>query len=84
VQKLGITKLALMDLPNLGDILKNHVVAGSVKSGDLKEGQQVTTLGGKVVTITLAGGVAVNGCKVKKADVNAANGVIHAITSVIL
>ena len=79
-KKLGVTKLALMDLPNLGDVLKAHVVAGAVLSSDLKEGQVVETLGGKKVTITLAGGAKVNGIKIKKADVKAANGIIHAIT----
>ena len=79
-----MTKLALMDLPTLGDVLKAHVISGKVLSSDLKEGQVVETLGGKKVTITLAGGPTVNGIKIKKADVNCANGVIHAITEVIL
>ncbi len=39
IKALKTTKLGLMDLPNLGDILKNHVVAGSVMAADLKEGQ---------------------------------------------
>ena len=73
-KKLGVSKLALMDLPNLGDVLKAHVVAGSVLSGDLKEGQEVETLAGKKLKITLAGGAKVNGIKIKKADVKAANG----------
>ncbi len=60
------------------------VVAGSVMSGDLKEGQEVETLAGKKLKITLAGGAKVNGIKIKKADVKAANGVIHSIDAVIL
>jgi tetratricopeptide (TPR) repeat protein len=39
IKALKTTKLGLMELPNLGDILKNHVVAGAIMSSDLKEGQ---------------------------------------------
>ena len=39
IKALKTTKLGLMELPNLGDILKNHVVAGAIMSTDLKEGQ---------------------------------------------
>ncbi len=39
LKTLGTTKLGLLELANLGDILKNHVVAGAVMSTDLKEGQ---------------------------------------------
>jgi len=35
-KKLGVTKLELMNLPTLGDVLKNHVVAGKVLSSDLR------------------------------------------------
>lgn len=83
-KKLGITKLALMGLPNLGDILKCHVIKGAVMSTDLKDGMEVETLAGKKVKISLAGGASVSGSKVKKADVKATNGVIHSIADVIL
>ena len=39
IKALKTTKLGLMELPNLGDILKNHVVAGAIMAADLKEGQ---------------------------------------------
>ena len=84
IKALGTTKLGLMALPNLADILKYHVVAGSVMSSDLKEGQELTTLNGQKLKVTLAGGAAVNGIKVTKADIKATNGVIHAVKSVIV
>ena len=83
-KKLGVTKLALMDLPNLADILKCHVIKGAVLSTDLKEGMEVETLAGKKIKVSLAGGASISGAKVKKADVKAANGVIHAMKDVIL
>lgn len=30
---LGVTKMELLNLPNLPDILKYHVISGKVKSG---------------------------------------------------
>ena len=43
IKALKTTKLGLMELPNLGDILKNHVVAGAIMAADLKEGQARAT-----------------------------------------
>jgi uncharacterized surface protein with fasciclin (FAS1) repeats len=83
-KKLGTTKLGLADLPNLADVLKNHVVSGEVKSTDLTEGGEVATLGANPIKATLAGGAKVNGAKVKKADIKVTNGIIHAITEVLL
>lgn len=83
-KKLGKTKMELLDLPNLADVLKFHVVSGRVMSTDLKEGMEAKTLAGKSVTITLSGGPKVNGAKIKKADVKCTNGVIHLIDAVLL
>lgn len=83
-KKLGITKLELMSLPNLGEILKCHVINGAVTSDQLKEGMEVETLAGKKIKISLAGGASISGSKVKKADVKASNGIVHAVESVIL
>jgi uncharacterized surface protein with fasciclin (FAS1) repeats len=83
LKALGTTKLELRNLPALPDILKNHVVSGSVLAGDLKEGQELTTLGGGKLTVTLAGGAKVNGVKVTKTDIKATNGIIHAVAGVL-
>ena len=81
---LGTTKIELRNLPALPDILKNHVVKGSVMAEDLKEGQMVETLGGKKLKVTLAGGAKVNGVKVTKTNIKATNGVIHAVAGVLV
>jgi len=65
-------------------ILTYHVVPGKVMSTDLTEGQKAATVQGGEVTITLEGGAKVNGAVISTADIEATNGVIHVIDSVIL
>ena len=65
-------------------ILTYHVVPGKVMSTDLTEGQKAATVQGGEVTITLEGGAKVNGAVISTADIEASNGVIHVIDSVIL
>lgn len=65
-------------------ILTYHVVAGKVMSTDLTEGMTAATVNGKDITITLEGGPKVNGAVISMPDVEATNGVIHVIDSVIL
>lgn len=74
----------------LATILTYHVVEGEVLSTDLTDGQEVTTVQGEIlvvgvsdsgVTLTDVGGNTVN---VVIADVDASNGVIHAIDGVLM
>lgn len=65
-------------------ILTYHVVPGKVMSGDLSDGMTATTVQGSDVTIGTTDGVTVDGAKVVQADIEASNGVIHVIDSVIL
>ncbi|HAA32768.1 MAG TPA: hypothetical protein DCE56_39960 [Cyanobacteria bacterium UBA8553] len=69
----------------LVQLLSYHVVPGSVTSSQIKPGQ-VETLAGKPVTIKRGndGTVSVNNAKVTQADIQASNGVIHAVDQVIL
>jgi len=68
----------------LRSILTYHVVPGKVMSGDLSNGMTATTVQGSDVTIMVNDGVSINGANVTTADVEASNGVIHVIDSVIL
>ena len=43
----------------------------------LAASQELTTLGGGKLKVSLAGGASVNGIKVTKADIKTTNGVIH-------
>ena len=65
-------------------ILTYHVVAGKVKSTDLKEGMQAATVQGQKVKVSLKGGAKINDANVVAADVMASNGVVHLIDKVIL
>ncbi len=70
----------------LTEVLTFHVVAGvAAMSGDLSDGQVVSTLQGGSLTIGVGGGgVTVNGANVVQADIEASNGVIHIIDAVLL
>ena len=66
-------------------VLTYHVVPGKVMSKDIKPSQMVQTVNGQQVSIKLSyGKVSVDGATVTAADVEADNGVIHVIDTVIL
>jgi uncharacterized surface protein with fasciclin (FAS1) repeats len=69
----------------LVDVLTYHVVAGKVMSGDIA-GKSVApeTVQGQPLAIDATDGVMVNEAKVITADVEASNGVIHVIDTVLL
>lgn len=69
----------------LAEILQFHVVEGAVASGDLSASQDVASLLGEELLVEAEGGVLVNGyANVTTADVEASNGIIHAIDAVLL
>lgn len=84
----GVTAEELLARDDLADILTYHVVAGEAFSTDLTDGQVLTTLQGGTITVDLSGGVSLVGANntvsVVAADVDASNGVIHAIDAVLL
>jgi outer membrane biosynthesis protein TonB len=83
--KLGLTKEALLAMPELAGILTYHVVAGKVLSTHLSNGMKAATVAGPELTITITGTtVMVGDAKVTTADVMCSNGVIHIIDAVLL
>lgn len=70
----------------LVSILTYHVVPGKVKAADVVKISEAKTVQGQVVSVKTAGGkVSLNGSSnVVKTDIEASNGVIHVIDSVIL
>lgn len=74
----------------LAAILSYHVVAGaSVRSGDLSDGQSITTVQSESLTVSTNGGVffedaAGELAQVITADVETANGIVHIIDKVLL
>jgi len=85
LKTLGITKEELLAKTELADILTYHVVKGTVKSTDLTNGMQATSVQGAKLGISIEGStVKVNTATVTTADVMASNGVIHIIDEVLL
>lgn len=69
----------------LAAILKYHVAAGRVFSSDLPGVGKIETLQGSTLTPRIAGGKAmINDANVVTADIDASNGVIHVIDTVLL
>merc|ERR1711907_247294 len=73
----------------LVDILTYHVAAGSVHAADLKNGEKIKTVEGKQVEARIFGSgkkayVFINNARVTTADVDASNGVVHIIDSVLI
>lgn len=69
----------------LTDILLYHVVAGSIKAADVASLSEAETVLGEKVSVKVEDGkVFINDAEVVITDVEASNGVIHVIDSVIL
>ncbi len=71
-------------------ILTTHVVQGSFKAADLKDGQTVKTVSGETLTVSKQGGMVMikdakgGSATVTTADITATNGVVHSINSVLM
>lgn len=81
----ALLQTILDDKDMLTTLLKYHVVSGSVKAADIKNGD-VETLDNKTIKLTVDGAnVFVNdNSKVTTADVEASNGVVHIIDNVLI
>ena len=87
------TVTALLEDPEgqLTQILLYHVVEGTVMAADLTDGQEITTVQGETLKVKISDDGTVelkdasgNTVKVVAADVEASNGVIHAIDGVLI
>jgi uncharacterized surface protein with fasciclin (FAS1) repeats len=74
----------------LAGILANHVVMGNVMAADLKDGQKIKTVGGGTLTVRKQGDAVMltdakgGSSMVTIADIQATNGTVHAIDSVLM
>jgi uncharacterized surface protein with fasciclin (FAS1) repeats len=78
------TLLKPENLEQLKSILLYHVVPGRVFSEEVVTLSTAKTLQGSTVDISTKYGVKINNAKVVKTDINATNGVIHVIDTVII
>ncbi|MEL6720310.1 MAG: fasciclin domain-containing protein [Bacteroidota bacterium] len=81
--------VAGLSADQLSKVLTYHVASGNVRSTDLSDGIEVTTVNGETFTINLGGDVTItdaqgNTAKILLTDVQAKNGVIHVLETVIL
>lgn len=68
----------------LASILTYHVVAGKVLAADVAGMSEAKTVNGKSAMIDTSAGVSIGGAKVVKTDIDASNGVIHVIDTVLM
>jgi len=81
----GALNALLKDRKKLKGVLEYHMVPGTLAGNDLKTGEITTVEGTPLVLATQQDGkVTVNGAKILQADIEASNGVIHAINTVVL
>ena len=80
----GTVESLLADVPKLKKILTYHVVSGKVMAADVVKLTSATTVEGSDVKIDASSGVKVNDATVVTPDVEADNGVIHVIDTVLL
>ena len=83
----GLDSATIASIPenDLATILKYHVLNAKVEAAGVPASDTVNTLDGlNLYASSNANGVFVNGIKVKTANVQAANGVIHVISDVLI
>lgn len=69
----------------LADILTFHVVSGNAMAADLEDGQELTTVQGGKLKVSINGDkVMIGDAQVTMADVEASNGVVHLIDKVLM
>jgi transforming growth factor-beta-induced protein len=84
LEQLNITAEDLLNHPQLSEVLLYHVVPGKVMSTDLSDDMKAPTLLGEDIMVDLSNGVVINESNVVAADIEATNGVIHVIDTVLV
>ena len=80
----GTVEGLLQDLPKLKAVLTYHVVAGKVMAKDVAGVKSAKTVHGGEIRVDTNHGVKINNASVTKADIEASNGVIHVIDTVLI
>ncbi|CAD5947581.1 fasciclin domain-containing protein [Planktothrix agardhii 1806] len=80
----GTVQTLVQNPPQLARILKFHVVSGKLTKADLEKLGSVTSLEGSPIPINCSEGFEVKNATVLAPDIEADNGIIHVIDTVIL
>ncbi|MEH2116937.1 fasciclin domain-containing protein [Nostoc sp.] len=80
----GTVESLLEDILQLRKILEYHVVSGKVTAAEVVKLNSATTVAGSDVKIDASNGVKVNDATVVTPDVEADNGIIHVIDTVLI
>jgi uncharacterized surface protein with fasciclin (FAS1) repeats len=81
---LGMIDALINDVPKLKAILMLHIVPAKLRLADLQAGAIETQDGGTVVVSKRTNDVFVNDAKIVHPDIEASNGVIHAVNMVMM
>lgn len=84
LNELDITAEELLAQPDLANVLTYHVVSGKVMAADLTDGMEADTVNGETLTFDLSGDPMVNESMISTTDIEATNGVIHVVDSVLV
>ena len=80
----GTVESLLENPEQLAAILTFHVVAGKKTASDVVGSDSLPTVQGQSLTVDTTDGVTIGGAKVLATDVEASNGVIHVIDTVLI
>lgn len=82
--ELDITADELLAQPDLAKVLTYHVVPGKVLAADLTDGMKAETVNGEELMFDLSGDPMVNKSMITQTDIEATNGVVHSIDTVLV
>ena len=69
----------------LADLLNYHVVPGKINYKDLRDGEKLKTVNGKELLVQVKEGkISIEGAAIQNRDVQASNGVIHSLDTVMM
>ena len=75
---------AFISSQNVDEFVERHIVVGVYESGDLSDGQVLTTLSGETIVIGLGdAGTTASGAAIEIVDILAYNGVVHSLAEVL-